>query len=65
MSTGSLFRKMPQEVDEAESQINENSRRIDYFVTEYTIEILAQKIHNGEYEIPAYQREYTWEEARK
>lgn len=51
--------------EEAESQILQISKTIDYFVSEYTLEILAQKIDNGEYVIPEYQREYTWEHSRK
>ena len=53
------------EVSAAEEQIQEHSKRIEYYVTEFTIEILAQKMRNGDYVVPPYQREFTWEEPRK
>lgn len=53
------------QVQAAESQIIEQSKRIDFYITEYSVEILAQKIHDGEYVVPAYQREFTWEDSRK
>lgn len=49
----------------AEAQIVERSRRIEFFITEYTIEILVQKLERREFVIPDYQREYTWDETRK
>jgi uncharacterized protein with ParB-like and HNH nuclease domain len=48
-----------------EEQINEQSKRIEFYITEYTIEILALKLQNGDFEVPEYQREYTWENERK
>lgn len=52
-------------IAEAEAQIVEQSRRIEFYITEYTIEILALKMRDGEFEVPHYQREFTWESARK
>lgn len=49
----------------AEAQIVEQTRRIDFYLTEYSVEILASKMRAGEYEVPAYQREFTWENERK
>lgn len=49
----------------AEAQIVEQLRRIDFYITEYSIELLATKMHNGDFYVPAYQREFTWEEKRK
>ena len=54
-----------EQVQAAELQIVEQSKRIDFYITEYSVEILAQKIHDGEYVVPAYQREFTWEDSRK
>lgn len=51
--------------DAAEQQISEQAKRIDYYLTEYSLELLATKMRDGEFEVPAYQREYTWEEERK
>lgn len=49
----------------AEAQIVEQSRRIDFYLTEYSVELLASKMHDNEYEVPGYQREFTWEDERK
>ena len=49
----------------AEAQIVEQSKRIEFYVTEYSVELLAQKMATGDFEIPAYQREDTWEPSRK
>jgi hypothetical protein len=49
----------------AERQIVEQSKRIEFYLTEYSIELLASKMRNGDFEIPAYQREFTWEDERK
>ncbi len=51
--------------DAAEQQISEQTKRIDYYLTEYSLELLATKMRDGEFEVPEYQREYTWEEERK
>jgi hypothetical protein len=58
------------EIDEArkqaaEARIVEQARRIDFFTTEYTVEILAAKMKDESYEVPPYQREDTWEPERK
>jgi hypothetical protein len=49
----------------AEAQIVEQSKRIEFFITDYSVELLAAKMQNGDFEIPAYQREDTWEPERK
>ncbi|MEG4493574.1 DUF262 domain-containing protein [Microcoleus sp. D3_18_C4] len=54
-----------EEVATAEVQIFEHTKRIEFYLTEYSIELLAQKMQNGDFEIPAYQREFTWEPERK
>lgn len=54
-----------EQVEAAEQQIAQQTKRIDYYITEYSIELLANKMRNGEFEVPAYQREFTWEEERK
>lgn len=58
-------RPTEEEVALAEAQIIEQSKRIDFFLTEYSVELLAQKVHDSEYVVPAYQREFTWEDRRK
>ncbi len=52
-------------MDEAEKQIADTSKVIDYFVSEYTIELLVNKLQKGDFKIPDYQREFTWDESRK
>jgi len=49
----------------AELQLNSYSKKIDFYTSEYTIEILAHKVAEKEYTVPDYQREYTWENPRK
>lgn len=51
--------------ERAEAQILEQMRRIDFYLTEYSVELLANKMKEGEFIIPQYQREDTWEPARK
>ncbi|MCY3949733.1 MAG: DUF262 domain-containing protein [Acidimicrobiaceae bacterium] len=63
MSQGQMI--FPEDVEAAEDQIVEQSKRIEFYVTEYSIELLSIKMHNGDFVIPPYQREFTWEEDRK
>lgn len=49
----------------AEDQIQEYSKKIDFYTSEYTVEILAKKMASGEYEVPSYQRAFTWDQPRK
>jgi Protein of unknown function DUF262 len=49
----------------AEAQIVEQSKRIEFYLTEYSVELLADKMRSGEYVVPGYQREFTWEPERK
>ena len=53
------------EVKAAEAQILEQNKRIEFYLTEYSIEILANKMQNGDFFVPAYQRADTWEPQRK
>lgn len=57
--------KSESQIEAAENQIQQVSKRIEYYVTEFTVEILAQKMRDKEYVVPPYQREYTWEQYRK
>src|SRR5580692_8290276 len=50
---------------DAEQQIVHHTKRIDYYITEYSIELLAKKMKDGDFEVPSYQREFTWEPERK
>lgn len=52
-------------IQAAEEQIVEQSKRIEFFITEYSVELLADKMESGEFVVPAYQREYIWEPERK
>lgn len=55
----------PKIIEQAEEQIIEQSKRIDFYLTEYTVEILATKMKNGDFFVPVYQREFTWEQNRR
>ncbi|WP_053155767.1 DUF262 domain-containing protein [Pseudomonas sp. P1.8] len=57
--------KTAQEVASAEAQIVELSKRIEFYLTEYSIELLAKKMHENDFVVPSYQREFTWESERK
>lgn len=57
--------KTDAEIEAAEAQIIELSKRIEFYLTEYSVELLASKMQDGEFVVPAYQREYTWEQDRK
>lgn len=52
-------------VAQAEQQINLYSKKINFFMSEYTVEILAEKMAKEEYTVPSYQRAFTWDEPRK
>jgi len=49
----------------ADEQIVELSKRIEFFITEYSVEMLADKMKDGEFVVPKYQRNFTWEHERK
>lgn len=55
----------PEQKSVAEASIVSHSKKIDFFITEYSIEILALKMKDQEYYIPEYQRANTWEIERK
>lgn len=48
-----------------EKQIVEQSKRIEYYLTDYSVELLSLKMEKEEFVIPSYQREDTWEDDRK
>lgn len=48
-----------QQKDAAEAEIVEQSKRIEFYITEYSVELLATKMSNGEFHVPPYQREFT------
>ena len=53
------------QLTKAEEEIVERSRRIEFYMTEYSVELLAEKMAREDLVIPAYQREFTWETSRK
>ena len=55
----------PEQIEAAEKEIVERSRRIDFYMTEYTVELLAEKMERGDFVVPDYQRAFTWEPIRK
>lgn len=57
--------KTAEEVVAAEAQIVEEAKRIEFYLTEYSLELLVDKLRGKEFIIPKYQREFTWEPERK
>ena len=66
----------PLNVSEAEAQIEENRKVVDYNIIEYPIEVIVKKYEGEadeesgkptkpEFYIPDYQREFTWDEKRR
>jgi hypothetical protein len=55
----------PEEQEQIELQLQEFSKKIDFYTSEYTVEILAHKVSNEDFVVPEYQREFTWETERK
>jgi hypothetical protein len=55
----------PDQQAAAEAEIVEQSKRIEFYITEYSVELLATKMRDKEFRVPAYQREFTWENERK
>ena len=51
--------------DAIEEQIQECSKQITYFITEYTVGYLASEMANDNYYIPEYQRPFVWEQWRR
>ena len=51
--------------DDAEAQIRENQKKVDFDVKEFTIEYYVNKFNSGEFFIPEYQREFVWDEKRQ
>jgi hypothetical protein len=54
-----------EEIAQAEAQIVELSKKIEFYLTEYSVELLANKMKKGDFVVPAYQRKFTWEDDRK
>jgi Protein of unknown function DUF262 len=65
MENSTLMIVTPEHVAAAEAQIVEQSKRIEFYLTEYSVELLAAKMTSGDFQIPLYQREDTWEPQRK
>jgi hypothetical protein len=49
-----------EQIDAAEKEIVDRSRRIEFYTTEYTVELLVEKMARNDFVIPEYQREFTW-----
>ncbi|MDS9590067.1 MULTISPECIES: DUF262 domain-containing protein [Pseudomonas] len=58
-------KKSSDQISMAEAQIVELSKRIEFYLTEYSVELLVNKMQGGDFVVPMYQREYTWEPERK
>jgi hypothetical protein len=58
-------RVRPRKKERAEAQIADRVKRIDFYTSEWTIEVLIQKMGKDEFSIPDYQRHFNWEPPRK
>ncbi len=59
-------RKVPSEqLEAAEAAIIDRSKRIEFYTTEYNVEILVNKLKSGDFFVPRYQRDFNWDEPRK
>lgn len=54
-----------EQIESAEQEILERSKKIDFYTTEYTVELLASKMVKNDFIVPGYQREFTWDVHRK
>ncbi len=50
---------------EADAQIKEIQKQIDYDTKDYTIQYLVDKFNKGDFFIPEYQREFIWKESHR
>jgi hypothetical protein len=65
MTVTELPSKTKTPFDEAEAQIRENQKKVDFDVKEFTIEYYIKKYNSGEFFIPEYQRDFVWDEKRQ
>lgn len=61
----SVIEKNKTSFEEAEAQIRENQKKVDFDVKEFTIEYYVNKFGTGEFFIPDYQRDFVWDEKRQ
>lgn len=45
---------------EADIQLKELQRQVDYDTKDYTVELIVTKFDRGDFFIPKYQRNYIW-----
>jgi len=55
----------PEEETQAEQQIIEQRRTVDYDTHEYTVGFLVQEFEADHLYIPVYQRKFVWDQVRK
>lgn len=60
-----LHKVSEEQIEAAEAAILDRSKRIEFYTTEYTVELLSEKMLKEDFIIPDYQRAYTWDEPRK
>lgn len=65
MSTIRKSRISLEQRNDAEMQIKEKQKQIDYDTKDFTVELLVDKFRKNEFFIPDYQRNYIWKEANK
>lgn len=55
----------PEQRSEADRQIKQFQRQIDYDTKDYTIEYLVDKLDKGDFFIPLYQRRFIWKDYQR
>jgi hypothetical protein len=60
-----IDKRMLERQEISEQQILDAGKSVKFNVIEYSIEHLVQKVSSEEYYVPAYQREFTWDSAKK
>ena len=50
----------PQQIKQAELQINKQQSRVDYDIRDFPISFIVENFDEGEYFVPDYQRNYVW-----
>lgn len=58
-------RLSPEQQELAEAQIQSASKKTEFTISDWTIEVISKKMEKGLFEIPRYQREFTWEPDRQ
>jgi len=57
--------KTDEGISRAENQIKNKSKRVDFYISEYPVEVLVEKLDKKDFTIPGYQREFIWDHRKQ